>query len=191
MSLKNRKLNRMKNYNYSSSGYYFVTINVHRKIKHFNVFGEIKESQMILSEYGLIAKKCWAELPMHFKNIQLDNFIIMPDHFHGIVKIPPVGNRHACSFTNKTCSTKIFCSFPNNICSTNNTNFTRQHQKLPVMIGSFKSAVSKLIRRNGFEIFCWHKSYHDHIIRNENELINIKNYIIKNVENWNDDSFFL
>jgi len=91
----NRKANRYKDYNYSSPGYYFVTICTKDRL---SFFGKIEDGKMILNEYGEIVKACWLEIPDHFPNIRIDEFLVMPNHFHGIIIInDPVGNRHACS----------------------------------------------------------------------------------------------
>ena len=123
---------------------------------------------MILNEYGEIVKECWLETPEHFSKIKIEEFVIMPNHFHGIIVIDDfVGNRHACSLRN--------------------VNVNRQHQKLPVIIGSFKSAVTKLIHRKYDTSFQWQKSYYDHIIRNESSSNKIREYIVKNPLNWDTD----
>lgn len=79
-----RKSYRLKNYNYSSNGYYFITICLKNRT---NYFGKIKNEKMILNKLGEIVKKYWMEIPKHFKHVYLDEFIIMPDHMHGILII--------------------------------------------------------------------------------------------------------
>ena len=161
----NRKANRKKHYNYSSAGYYFVTICTKDRL---SFFGKIEDGKMFLNECGEIVRKCWLEIPGHFPNVKIDEFVVMPNHFHGIIIInDPVGNRHACSLQD---------IYEN-----------RQHQKLPVIIGSFKSAVTKLIHRKYDNIFQWQKSYYDHIIRDESSLNNIQSYIRQNPQNWDTD----
>jgi len=81
--LPNRKRTRHKDHDYTSSGYYFITICIaNQKYK----FGNIKNGTMVLNKYGLILEKCWNDLPNHY-NCSLDFFSIMPDHFHGIIQI--------------------------------------------------------------------------------------------------------
>lgn len=166
--MKNRKLQRLNGYDYSQEGVYFITIIIKDREK---IFGEIINNEMILNEYGEISKKCWEGIPEHNENIILDEYCIMPNHIHGIIE---VRNRHACSLQKK-----------------------RNIQKIPVVIGSFKSAVTKLInRKQGFLsptnkiYFQWQKSYHDRIVRNDVELEKIRNYIIENAENWEKDTEF-
>ena len=119
---------------------------------------------MILNQYGAIAKNSWVDLPNHHKNIQLDEFIIMPNHIHGIIIINnPVGNGPARSSKYQK---------PNN---------------LSVMIGLYKSTVTKQINRINNNIFKWQKSFYDHIIRTEKSLNNIRQYIINNPATWDTD----
>ena len=75
---------RLKGFDYSSPGKYFITICIKNKITYF---GKIENEEMILSELGEIAEKFWLEIPDHFPSIELDEFIIMPDHMHGIIII--------------------------------------------------------------------------------------------------------
>ena len=158
---KHRKSCRLKEYNYSSWGYYFVTICTKDRI---DCFGEIKDGLMILNQYGEIAKTKWVEIPQHFDCVQLDQFVVMSNHVHGIIiinsDINNVGNRHACSLQEQ-----------------------RKYQRLPVIVGAYKAAVSKLIRQLTHEgwNFQWQKSYYDHIIRHERSLNNIREYINQNV----------
>ncbi len=75
---------RLRGWDYSSCGYYFVTVCVkHRE----GMFGRVKNGRMMLSEIGMIAEKCWIEIPCHFPFIELDEHVIMPDHVHGIIII--------------------------------------------------------------------------------------------------------
>ncbi len=158
-----RKPNRLKEYDYSQYGYYFVTICTKNR-KHF--FGEILSDQINLSEIGNLVEQCWYSIPKHFPFIQLDEFVIMPNHIHGIVIIDSapaslVGTRHALSLP-----------------------VNRRRQKLPIIIGSLQSAVSKYTNH---PLFAWQRSYYDHIIRNETSLNKIREYIRFNPEQWSID----
>lgn len=158
-----RKHNRLRKWDYSTPHWYYVTICTQ---KHHEWFGEIVEGQMVLNEYGEIVDKYWRKIPDHYSDIRLDEYIIMPNHIHGIIIIEDpseVRNGHARSIR-------------------------RQHQKLPVVIGSFKSSISRTINKlqNDFK-FQWLKSYYDHIIRNEKSLDNIRLYIRENSLSWETD----
>ena len=163
--LKERKSNRLEGYDYSKNGYYYVTICA---LNNIEWFGRVIEGNMELNEYGRIAKKIWLEIPRHFKNIKLDEFIIMPNHIHGIMIIDnaTVGGRHACPLQVK-----------------------RQDQTISVVIGSYKSAVARYIHQliNG-HCFRWQRSFYDHVIRNEKSLIKIREYIRNNPKKWDLDA---
>ncbi len=83
MKLSKRKSNRCKNWDYSSNGYYFITLLIDKRF----CFGKIINNRVVLNELGIITKRCWLDIPKFCKNIELDEFVVMPDHFHGIVKL--------------------------------------------------------------------------------------------------------
>ncbi len=85
MTFYSRKSNRLKDYNYNSAGYYFITICTFNKEKFF---GEVIKDDVKLSNIGEIAKNCWLEIPIYFKGVILDIFVVMPNHIHGIILIP-------------------------------------------------------------------------------------------------------
>lgn len=153
--MKERKLNRLKNYNYSKNGCYFVTICIQDMEK---IFGKVVNKKMILNKFGRFTKECWREIPNHFPFVRLDAFVIMPNHVHGILIIDNDGE---------------------NI----DENYIWQKKwarSLSSVIRGFKIGVSKFIRNNGKKNFRWHKSFHDHIIRNPIELNKIRSYIENN-----------
>ena len=82
--IHHRRSIRLQDYDYSSEGAYFVTMCTQNREC---LFGEIVNGQMILNEYGKIVEQCWNDLPNHYDNIALDAYVIMPDHFHGIIFI--------------------------------------------------------------------------------------------------------
>jgi REP element-mobilizing transposase RayT len=94
----NRRSIRLRGFDYSRDGSYFVTICTYR----FNpLFGKKEHSTIELNAFGIIAFDCWADIPSHFPTVRLDEFVIMPDHIHGILLIDNarVGTRHAVSYT--------------------------------------------------------------------------------------------
>ena len=79
-----RRSIRLKGYDYSQAGAYFVTMcTQHREC----LFGEIVDGKMRLNEYGQIVQQCWMEIPQHYQNVQLDEYVVMPNHVHGIIII--------------------------------------------------------------------------------------------------------
>ena len=163
------KRKKLAEYDYSSLGYYFITICSKNKNDYFckNISGKI-----VLSEIGLIVKKTWLNIPNFYKNVDIDEFIIMPDHIHGIiiinkspmpVSIPvPVGVEH--------------CSTPTGTGMDGNGN--QNYGLLSKIIKSFKNEVTKIVRKKYDEtIILWQRSFYDRIIRDETELYNARNYI--------------
>ncbi len=93
--MRERKPNRMPRFDYSSRGAYFITMNVKHRAEWF---GRVLEGCMVLNADGLIAHRCWAEIPEHFPGVKVDAFVVMPDHVHGIIiidDVPPWGT-HIC-----------------------------------------------------------------------------------------------
>ncbi len=88
-SKHHRRSTRLRGYNYSSSGAYFITANIQNRLR---LFGDVNENGMQLSYIGKIAQQCWENIPNHFPRVELDEFIIMPDHMHGIIFILPDNN---------------------------------------------------------------------------------------------------
>jgi putative transposase len=156
---------RLSSWDYSRPGSYFITICT-KKRNHF--FGEIINEIMHLNEIGLIADSGWRMIPGHYENMMLDEFVVMPNHIHGIIIINDISvvveAGHAPSLPQP----------PKNTVSN--------------MVGSFKSAVTKLARPINPD-FGWQSRFHDHIIRNQAEFIRISNYIINNPANWDSDKF--
>ncbi len=160
-----RRSIRLKGYDYSQEGAYFVTIVTWRR--DF-LFGEIVNGEMILNEHGQIADECWREIPNHFPHVELGAYVIMPNHMHGIILInDDVGARHA-SPLQKT---------PNGV----------SKGSLGAIIGSYKSAVTRLIGRELNETGIWQRNYYEHIIRNDNDLQNKTDYIEANPLLWEQD----
>ncbi|MFA5076246.1 MAG: transposase [Patescibacteria group bacterium] len=156
---RERKLNRWLGYDYSQIGQYFITICTHNKEM---VFGDVINGKMVLNEYGKIAKKCWQQIPQHYLNIQIDIFVVMPNHLHGIIMIDdPVGTGQ--------------CPVP-----------TMRYGLLSKIVNSFKNVVTKQIRSRDFH-FQWQRSFHDRVIRNQWEYQKIYQYIKNNPKNWGKD----
>lgn len=158
-----RKRNRLKHFDYSSSGYYFVTICVN---KRECVFGEIENKKMILNELGKIVENQWLWLERQYKYTELDGFQIMPNHLHGIIVI-----RRKSS---NTVGTGLDLSLQ------------KKYLSLSNIIGAFKTTSSKLIHQIKHS-FRWQRSFYDHIIRHEESLQKIRQYIIDNPRNWETD----
>jgi putative transposase len=162
---------RLQSWDYSSEGMYFVTICT-KNMNHY--FGEITgEGKIELSELGLIAEKEWVKTIELRPDMNLDlyKFVVMPNHFHGIINIGQ--NQY-----NKSISGDY--DYLNK--------FQPQSKNLASIIRGYKSAVTTFARKNNIE-FCWQTRFHDHIIRSYEEYVRISNYIDFNPDNWKDDKF--
>jgi putative transposase len=165
--IHHRRSIRLKGYDYSQAGAYFLTVCSWNKEC---LFGEIKDGEILLNEYGEIGMKCWDTIPDHFPHFKTDEFIIMPNHVHGIVFM--VGARHAVPL--QTIAEQFAKPVPGS---------------LPTMIRSFKSSVTKQINqiRNTPGTPVWQRNYYEHIIRDDRELQAIREYIRYNPLKWNED----
>ena len=133
---------------------------------------------MELNEYGKITKDYWENISNYFNNIKIDEYIVMPNHMHGIIHITKndiVGNAYTRSLQ------PLF--YGNNIKYKSH----RINMKIPKIIQWYKSMVSKTINKNPEIYFQWQKSFQDRIIRNDYELTNIRNYIKNNPKKWERD----
>jgi REP element-mobilizing transposase RayT len=159
---------RLKGWDYRNPGYYFVTICT-RGRGHY--FGKVEGEDVRLSAIGEIAAQCWAETPQHHAGIELDEWVIMPNHAHGIVVIVETLQ---CNVSTDTVAKNQMSAI------------SPKTGSLSVAVRSFKSAVSKMAHNAGHE-FGWQERFWDHIIRDETELNRIRNYIRANPSNWEND----
>ncbi len=176
--------NRLQGYDYSSQGAYFVTICTKDK-DHF--FGEVENEKMILNELGKVAEKCWMEIPDHFPDVVLDEFVIMPNHVHGIFFLfPSVETNNNFSQNHSSVETKDFLSLQNE------RNCVKQpkhgtSRTIGSIVRGFKIGVTKYARQNSNIQNVWQANYHDRIVRNDIELNKFREYIINNPRDWEKD----
>lgn len=172
--LKKRKSIRLSDYDYSQNGLYFITIcTKNRKC----IFGEIKKHEIILSEIGQIVNNCWNDIPQHFSQASLHEFVIMPDHIHGIIEINLVGANHYSPTTNHYSSYNDFKRANDDLPQRGTS------QTIGSIVRGFKIGVTKQI---GFSP--WQRNYYEHIIKSEIDYLNIANYIIENPLKWNNNA---
>lgn len=165
-----RRSIRLPEYDYSQEGAYFVTIcTKDRKC----LFGNILSQKMILNESGKIVKKCYDDLPEYFPDVGLNEFVIMPNHFHGIIIITSDG-RGLINQTPTGIGDKwILMKNPK--------------QTLGKIVRHFKAKTAKHIHDAGFNHFSWQRNYWEHVIRNEKSYNKIRQYIIENPLYWDQD----
>ena len=162
---------------------YFVTIcTKDRKL----FFGNIVKEKMQLTKIGKVAEKFWLEIPNHFPFVELDEFVIMPNHIHGIIEI-------AKNVGTSDVGTQDFAFSHDKISNigTQKLVFLREYRNklgaqsrnLSSIIRGFKIGVKKFCKNNNI-IFVWQPRFYDRIIRDEKELNNIRQYIIDNLLKW-------
>ncbi len=165
--IHDRKRNRLANYDYSTPGYYFVTICTKGMLEYF---GCVKNYKMELNSAGQIVQDRIKWLENHFQYVKIIKFVVMPNHVHIIIRIiDNVGTGRDLSLRKSIGKIK----------------------SLSELIGSFKTTSSKLIHQYGKHDFCWQRSFYDHIIRNDEELNRISDYIDKNPMKWIQNEYLI
>ncbi|MBD2199806.1 transposase [Calothrix anomala FACHB-343] len=170
-----RRSIRLKGYNYTQTGAYFITICTKGRQC---LFGNVVQGEMQLNTLGYIAFNCWQTIPDHFPHIALDTFIIMPNHVHGILIIidNSVGGLHCYPFNQNI-----------------EYNIGKFGKPLPgsisTVIGSYKSVVSKRINIiwQTHSQSIWQRNFYELIGREEKSINNIREYIVNNPRRWADD----
>jgi len=163
--IHHRRSIRLKEYDYSQAEGYYVTIVTQNRVC---LFGDVVDGKMVLNDWGRIVQRCWLEIPQHYPSVSLDEFIIMPNHTHGIIMI---------NDQIQNCGVKNFESQRNRY----------QHiipRSLGSMVRGFKIGVTKWFRKNTDVYNVWQRNYWEHVIRNDYDLNQIREYIITNPLKW-------
>jgi len=165
-----RKSIRLKEFDYTTPWWYYITICM---FNHKILFGEIKKGKLVLNDFGKIVKDEWLKTKTIRNNIDLDYYVIMPNHFHGIL----INESRDKARLVPTEVRRFGKPVPNSLSS---------------IIGSFKSAVTKRINESrkspGAKV--WQSRFYDHIIRNDNDLHRIRTYIQNNPLKWELDEYY-
>jgi REP element-mobilizing transposase RayT len=170
-----RRSIRLKGYHYTQPGAYYITLCT--KARQC-LFGDVVKGEMRLNSLGYIAFTCWQEIPNHFPHVELDVFVIMPNHLHGILVITDtlVGATHASPLHRTNALPKRHPCGPS-------------PKSVGAIVGSYKSAVTKRINTicNTKGNSIWQRNYYEHISRDEASVHNIRQYIVENPWRWADD----
>ena len=206
--IHHRRSIRLKGYDYSQAGMYFVTICCKDRECRF---GRIENDEMILNDAGKNANECWLEIPNHFPNAILHEHIVMPNHVHGIIELLDVANVGVENRSSFNVGAENFLPQQNTspLVGVENFHPLQQHNELnqhefqkmiPRSIGSivkgFKIGVTKWFRNNSvgvnndLPLQIWQRNYYEHIIRNEQSYQKISEYIINNPSLWKEDKFY-
>ncbi len=166
--IHHRRSIRLRDYDYSGGGAYFVTLCVHGR--EF-LFGEVVDGEMRLNDAGRMVTTVWDSLPKRYQGLEIDACVVMPNHLHGIFFInDPVGAIHESPLRESL-------------------RHNRRAMTLPKVVGYLKMNTAKRINqsRNTPGVPVWQRNYYERVIRDERELDGIRRYIVENPAKWDED----
>jgi putative transposase len=183
---------RLNSWDYTTAAPYFITICTSKRLHYF---GKIEDGKLIYTPVGAITDILWHEIKNHVPNIELDKFVVMPNHVHGILilgnivdRVDVVETLHATSLPSSqpipSQSTSPLSTTPPTMAT-----ISPKPHSVSAIIRSYKSAVTKHAHRLGFE-FEWQSRFHDHIIRDQQSFERIQDYIINNPVKWDADKLY-
>ena len=183
--IHHRRSIRLKGYDYSRSGLYFITLCV---VDRICVFGNIVDGKMQLNDIGRLVEEEWLNtVDVRNGDVRLHNYIVMPNHFHAIIEIcecrgelhsPQILNTDNVGECEKGECEKGECDSPLRMKSPSKT--------VGAIVRGFKGAVS---RQLGYSV--WQRNYYEHIIRTGESYRQISDYIVNNPTKWQDDKFYI
>ena len=184
--LHHRRSIRLKGYDYSQAGLYFITICTQNRLC---VFGEIKNGEMVLNDAGMMIKTVWHEIPVYYHGFNIHEFIVMPNHVHGIIQI--ISNSKSVGAGPCACPInewKQIIGQPQGVAPT---------MSLSDIVHRFKTLTTKRytdgVKNNNWPRFdkrLWQRNYYEHIIRNEKTYYQISEYIETNPLKWKNDKYY-
>lgn len=159
-----RRSIRLSHADYSAAGIYFVTICAFERRL---AFGAIREQVLSQSRLGILVRDCWLAIPWHFGRVKLDQFVIMPNHLHGLlVFYPSVGAQHCCAIPERR-GREV------------------KPQSLGAVVRSFKAIVTRRAHEElGWCGPVWQRNYYERIVRDSQELSDTQKYIVENPLRW-------
>ena len=161
--LHHRRSVRLKGYDYAQAGSYFVTLCTHDRAC---LFGDVVDGQMRLNEYGQVVADSWMWLSDQYPHVELDEWVVMPNHLHGIMVLTGPDGRGG-----------------------SRTAPTKNRKPVGRLIGAFKTVSTKRLNtlRHTPGLLVWQRNYYEHIVRSEESLDRIRRYIIGNPARWDED----
>lgn len=189
-----RRSIRLRGFDYSQPGAYFVTICTQGRAC---VLSDIVEGEIYLSPLGEIVDACWRDIPNHFPHVALDLHVVMPDHIHGILRIlrrgtpwraptpSPPGRAPTSAQSRGPTPARGHAPTPAPPWRAPTEAFGRPVKgSMPTLIRAFKSSVTRIARGHGFEGRFWQRGYYERVVRNDDELARVRQYIQVNPEVW-------
>ena len=214
VDIHHRRSIRLKGYDYSQAGLYFITICTQNRLC---LFGKIKNGKMILTDAGTMIQTLWHEIPVYYRGFNIHEFVVMPNHIHGIIQIishpQPVGAGPCACPINEWQQTTgqprgvaptwqyRKTGQPRGVAPTMSLSRTGQYHKsvmsLSDIVHRFKTLTTKRytdgVKNNGWQPFnkkLWQRNYYEHIIRDEKSYHSIAEYIQTNPLKWEDDKYY-
>ena len=180
--IHHRRSIRLKGYDYSQVGAYFITICTHNREC---VFGEVVEGEMRLNEIGIIVQEEWLNTPTIRSSVELDVFVVMPNHFHGIIKLND-DDGGASQRTNIGGGESQSENPRKGELQFAPTGFSSPSRTVGAIVRGFKSASTKRINalRRTPGVLVWQRNYYDRTVRNQKEMNRIQEYIVNNPLQW-------
>jgi len=199
--MNNRHTTRLQNYDYTQAGAYFVTICTYQRVC---LFGDIQDGMVQLSDVGNIVAEEWLQTAILRPNVGIDAFVVMPNHFHGILVIVDAGMDHQ-DITNQGMAHSgigqdaVQPGMVQGMIHHAPTETVAKRQfaapiagSLSTIVAAFKAAVTRRVHRlpHMDKILLWQRNFYEHIIRNEADLQRLQAYIEINPSRWNEDSLY-
>jgi putative transposase len=166
---RHRRSLRLKDYDYSDTGVYFVTICTQQR---HCLLGAVVDGELQLNDTGRLIQQCWEELPTRFPDVNIDGFVVMPNHVHGILF---VGAQFIAPDT------------PHTHRERNEKGAMNRAPTLGEIVRTYKALSTRMIRQTVISTFAWQRNYYEHIIRSEESLNRIRQYILDNPARWEFD----
>jgi len=193
-----RKVTRLADYDYTQAGGYFITMVAFQRER---LFGEVVDGSMTLNDLGRIVEDCWEEIPMHFPQVTVDAFVVMPNHVHGILFIHEdvIGARVLAGATHGRGRSEISLVGATHgggrgeiylapTRSTRPQGYARG--SLGAIVANFKAAVTRRAGRELNSGNIWQRNFYEHILRNQTDYEQKSGYIIQNPEDWEGEEDF-
>ena len=159
-----RRSIRLRGYDYSTPGAYFITACTHNRLL---LFGRVVDGKVEANRIGAVVEDCWSKLPDHYDHVAIDAFILMPNHIHGVITIVGAGLKPALPAT-----------------------IDPKRHGVPEIVRAFKTFSARRINqmRASTGAPVWQRGFYDHVIRGEDELDRVRTYIMDNPRRWHEDA---
>jgi len=191
--LPDRQSTRLQSYDYRQPGYYYITVCVANRRC---VLSNIANAQVQLSPSGSIVQSEYNKLQERFQHVRLDQYVIMPNHFHGIIIFdgpPPVVSKDTSRLHIPSRFREYIDSAECVQSVLRDKRDATENNELPILgevVRKFKAACTYRIRQTSIPDFAWEGRLYDHVIRNTPDLTRIRNYINNNPVSWQEDMLY-